>query len=430
MKARALKKTSILFSAMAESVTGTIGSESYLQRSRQKPQDFTRKRKMPFKDLMLLLLQQPRCSTQCALRRFFIRAKGDLSTYMTQQSFSDARQKVKWEAFRELVWLGVGQFYSKQYAWHTWHGRTVFAVDGSKTQLPSDPALLSAFGGTGVNADAPTAQASYLYDVLNGILADARIAPVSTPERTLAKQHLELLDTLPDIEKKLIILDRGYPSADMIAVLDAAGCDFLFRVRSKFSVKLDDLPLGVHEFPFTDENGKTHDLTAVKLTLDSGETELLLTNLKDRRMGVKAFKDLYFARWGVETKIAELKHIIEIENFSGRTELAIFQDFFASVELANMIAVAALEAQPIIDFSANEINKYEYKVNKNNAIGALKDGLVAAVCAPTRRARLRHFNAIVQTIAKSKSPVRPGRSVPRSSSPRRANFFHNRKSNA
>jgi len=36
MKARGLKKTSILFSAMAEGVTGTIGSESYLQRSQSR----------------------------------------------------------------------------------------------------------------------------------------------------------------------------------------------------------------------------------------------------------------------------------------------------------------------------------------------------------------------------------------------------------
>jgi hypothetical protein len=429
MKARIPKKASLHLSAIVEEVIEIIGSESYLQRSRQRQQDFTRKRKMPFCDLMLLLLQQPRCSTQSALRRFF-KAKGDFGDYMTQQSFSDARQKIKWEAFHELVERGVSQFYSAQYAWRTWHGYTVFACDGSKTQLPSDPDLLADFGGTGVNADAPTAQASYLYDVLNGIIADARIACVSTSERSLAKQHLAHLGTLPDIQKKLIIFDRGYPSADMIAALDAAGCDFLFRVRGKFNVKLDALPLGVHDFPFTDENSKTHDLTAVKLTLDSGETELLLTSLKDRRMGVKAFKDLYFARWGVETKIGELKHIIEIENFSGRTKLTIFQDFFASVELANMLAVIALEAQPIIDFATDEANKYEYKINKNNAIGVLKDELIAAVCAPSRRARLRHLQHVVNTIAKTKSPVRPGRSVPRTASPRRANFYHNRKSNA
>jgi hypothetical protein len=326
MKVRILKKASLLFSTMMENVKGIIDSESFLERSRRKPQDFTRKRKMAFTALVILLLQQPRCSTQTALRRFF-KAKGDMETFMTQQSFSDARQTIKWEAFREIFCSTVSQFYSAECAWRSWHGYTVLAIDGSKTQLPSDRALPAAFGGMGANAEAPTAQASYLYDVLNDIIADARIAPVSTDERTLAKQHLERLRSLPGVEKPLIIFDRGYPSADMIAALSAAGCDFLFRVRSKFSIKLDALPLGVHDFPFVDDNGETHDLTAVKLMLESGEVETLLTSLKDRRMGIKAFKDLYFSRWGVETKINELKHNIELENFSGRCENTIFQDF-------------------------------------------------------------------------------------------------------
>ena len=109
-------------------------------------------------------------------------------------------------------------------------------------------------------------------------------------------------------------------------------------MRSKFDCTLDALPLVVHEF--TDDTGTIHNLTAVKLTLDSGETELLLTGLKDRRMDISAYKDLYFARWGVETKFSELKHKIEIENFTGRRTLTLLQDFYSSVWLSNLISVA------------------------------------------------------------------------------------------
>ena len=305
------------------------------------------------------------------------------------------------------------------------------AVDGSKIQLPSDPLLLATFGGTGAGATAPTAQASYLYDVLNDIIVDARIAPLTTDERTLAKQHLEKLVELPTIKKKLLIFDRGYPSAELICTILASGCDFLFRVRSKFNVKMDALPQGIHNFALVGENGEIIDTTVVKLQLDSGETETLVTSICDKRMGVEAYKALYFKRWGVEIKIGELKHSIETENFSGRTEETIFQDFFVSVYLSNIIAVASHDAQPGIDFAtAEHENKYSYKVNKNHAIGAFKDHFIAAVLEENPRKRKRKIEHIILLVAKGKTPIRPNRSEPRNPTPRRANFHHNYKSNA
>ena len=40
----------------------------------------------------------------------------------------------------------------------------------------------------------------------------------------------------------------------------------------------------------------------IKFLLDSGEKEVLLTNITDRRLGKNAFKKLYFMRWTIETK--------------------------------------------------------------------------------------------------------------------------------
>jgi hypothetical protein len=429
MKARRSKKQRTKLEHMMGNLYDTLGEPSFLDRARKRPQDFTRKRKMPFQDLMVMLLNQYTCATQCAIHRFF-REKGEPDKFMKQQSLSEARMKVRWQAFRELFEGSVRAIYGEDSGWDTWHGYTVFAVDGSKTQLPDDPELLAEFGGTGPNADAPTAQASYLYDVLNDVIADALFAPVSTPERKLAKLHLKRLRQLRAIEKKLLIFDRGYPSADMIAALREAGCDFVFRVRRKFNVELDALPLGVHSFRLVGESDVSYDLRAVKFQLDNGETETLLTSLEDRRMGVKSFKDLYFARWGVETKIGELKRKIEIENFSGRKKLTLLQDFYACVLLSNSVSVAIRQAQPLIDFATDPSNKYAYKADRNNAIGAFKDDFVAALLESSNRKRKRAIERIVFRCALGKVPIRPNRSLPRNPCPRQANFRHNQKSNA
>lgn len=70
---------------------------------------------------------------------------------------------------------------------------------------------------------------------------------------------------------------------------------------------------------------------------------MLIMNVFDKRMGVNAFKELYFKRWTVETKYCELKHKLEIENFSGRTQEAIYQDYYISATLCNIIAIASNE---------------------------------------------------------------------------------------
>jgi hypothetical protein len=55
---------------------------------------------MGFKDLVRFMLSMINESSQNALERFFNKTGKDTS--MTQQAFSLARQKIKWEAFREL----------------------------------------------------------------------------------------------------------------------------------------------------------------------------------------------------------------------------------------------------------------------------------------------------------------------------------------
>ena len=55
---------------------------------------------MPFKKLIFFMLGMVKESSQNALERFFPKIKE--AVHMSQQAFSLARQKVKWEAFEEL----------------------------------------------------------------------------------------------------------------------------------------------------------------------------------------------------------------------------------------------------------------------------------------------------------------------------------------
>jgi hypothetical protein len=125
---------------------------------------------------------------------------------MSQQAFSEARKKLKWEAFRELFEATVEAAYRGEIK--RWRGYRLLAIDGSKINLPNDPGLREYFGTTGAGNSSPCAQGSILYDIENDLVVDARIESMGVDERTLAG--------MASCGKELILFDRGYPSMEFI----------------------------------------------------------------------------------------------------------------------------------------------------------------------------------------------------------------------
>jgi len=374
---------------------------------------------------MMFMLIQLKCSTQTGLRRFFTMIGKHV--FMKQQSFSEARKKVKVSAFIELFKLTATEMTGNLHK--TWHGYRVEAIDGTKVALPADTALREYFGALGKDGSAPTAQGSILCDVLNDIVLDAGIEPLSTDERTLAKEHIDELKKIDPDSKHLIIADRGYPSFELVEKLENDGFAYVMRVKSKFNNDID-AQTSADGYVWLEQNGKRLHIRVIKFKLESGETETLITNIKDKRLGVKAFKKLYFMRWPVETKYDIVKNKLQIENFSSRTVEGIRQDFYAAMFLTNIAAAAAQDAQELIDDDREDkANKYQYHANINELIGVLKDRLVLALTKNSPRLQTLMIDTIIQEIRSNVVPKRINRVVPRNPSPRKARFHHNQKVN-
>jgi len=238
-------KKKIIFQAICDWYNKLLHSRELLELGRRKSTDFTRNRIMPFTDLILFMVNLVRGTTQVALNRFFHEIKGT-EAHMSQQAFSKARMKLTWEVFRYQFDKVVEQYYSLDSDYARWHGYRVCAVDGSKQQLPSDPLLREIYGTYGRGETAVTAQGSTLYDVLNDIIIDARLEPISIDERSLALEHVKHLRTLMSFSHELVIFDRGYASFELIKdfIQNEKPINFLFRLRTKFNVKIDQLPIG------------------------------------------------------------------------------------------------------------------------------------------------------------------------------------------
>ena len=409
--------------AMAVAISASImRAVSTLNESRLKPQYFTRKRKLPFYALLKFLLSMHKTSTQSALGKFLER-KG---ITMSQQALSKARSKFDHTPFLKLFNGIRNAFYSSEYIdkLHKFNGKFLIAIDGSDTPLPNLPSLLKKFGGTGAKASSPTARMSIAYDILNDFIMEANFSPLSVSERDHAKNHIEQVGKMIDLKDSVFIMDRGYASQELIELLSKKSF-YLFRLRTKFSTEIDALSLGSHIITMYDDVK----VRIVKFTLPSGEIETLLTNLFD--LDGSEFKDLYFRRWRIEVKYDVVKNKLEMPCFSGFSENVIIQDFWISMYLANMAAIAKNEAdEKIKEERLDKDNKYEYQANVNTLIGSMRDRLADAVFTRNPNQRQKKLERIILEIQKSVVPIRPDDdNTPRLENPRKVKYHHNKRSN-
>jgi len=404
----------------------------FLVRARKSPNSFTRRRLLPFYLVMYMILKLIRVSLQNEVEKIFKWLRIPIKP-PTGVAFSMARNRIRWQAFEELFHDSVR--WRCEYEEHrTWHGYRVSAIDGTKLALPIDRKgkLLLEYGGMGAGGKSPTAQASMLYDIYNDLILDAGIAPLKTSERELASQHIESLTKQEDFGKELIIFDRGYPSYDLMKELADKGITFVMRVKRNFNVDIDMMGTGCDKnfiLPSPNKGEWGLPVRVLKFELPSGETETLIVNLFDKRMGIKAFRELYFKRWPVESEYDIVKNKLEIEHFSGLTDNAIRQEFYATMLMANYAACVAREAQEEADKQREaKENKYDYNININHEIGTLRDDFIEIILEDNPEKRAVRFQNIMDLIVRAVVPVRPERSNPRNM-PRNVKHHHNRKPN-
>ena len=119
--------------ALIYAVGQTLQDLGFRERSKERPKDFTRDRKVGFVGVLSMILNLARRTTQIELDQFRERLwpyQTDESTY-TKQSFGEARQKIRPEAFTELNTVFVNRYYDDE-EYRTFRGFRVCAIDGSR----------------------------------------------------------------------------------------------------------------------------------------------------------------------------------------------------------------------------------------------------------------------------------------------------------
>jgi len=391
-------------------------------RHRKKPTYFTRSTaKMQFADVIYIMLKGIRRTLQIEIDSWFEGVGQEVS--MTKQSFSELRQKILPTAFIELNDVFVNWFYEDE-AFKKYHGYRLLGVDGSITEIPNTECNREHFGYYHNQSDWKQSRAmmSAVYDIENDIIVESEICSWRSAEREVAKKLITKVSEKGQ-KNDLYLFDRGYPSNEMYYFLmKEQNVKFVMRVKvDKFHKQTDSANLPDQEIEIS-YKGEELKLRVINVKLKTGEVEKLVTNLYNEAID---FRELYFKRWGIEVKYCQLKSRYELENFSGNSQVAIEQDFYANIYLSNMLTIAKEEANS--EIKKKDGLKYEYKVNMNILIGKMVPMLAKSLCEENHERRGELYTKTMAEITKNLVPIRPGRHFKRREPSRKNKFPYTRK---
>jgi len=132
------------------------------------------------------------------------------------------------------------------------------------------------------------------------------------------------------------------------------------------------------------------------------------------------FKELYHYRWNIEESYKLFKSRLDIENFSGKTPLAVQQDFYAKVFKMSLCTLLAFPIEERVKKEAqDEKIKHPRKINRTYALGLFKD---IAVGLFLRKMVDQALSAFDDVVLRTTEIIRPNRTVPRN--PRRKRPYY------
>jgi ribosomal protein S17E len=123
----------------------------------------------------------------------------------------------------------------------------------------------------------------------------------------------------------------------------------------------------------------------------------------------------------VEEDYKVMKCRMELENYSGKSALSVYQDFHAKVFAKNLVWIMAFSVQNRLD-QDTDFKKYRYQINFTQAFSKSK-GVIALLFQDTSR-RIRRLIADLQYIfQRTVEPIRPGRKYPRKHKAKPRKYF-------
>ena len=289
----------------------------------------------------------------------------------TASAFVQSRKKLSWMDFEKVLDV----FNSYHPDTKTYKGYRILAVDGTAVNMPRNTKSESYMCNKSVLKGYNQLHVTPLYDVLNKIYLHSIIQPQPRQDEVGALKFM--LEWYNFEKKTLIVADRGFESYNVFAHFMSKKVDFLIRVKQERTAMREVAKLPMKE-------------------LDTGQYETLATSLP-RSFTLQEIKELYHARWGIETAFRELKYGFGLVNLHGKNDDFVKQEIFAAMIMSNFCSRIA--GKVVVEKPKKNI--HAYKVNWNMAV---------YLCKKFYREENGNGKQLMKDIAKYTEAVRPNRS--------------------
>ena len=403
-----------------------IQNDKYASVCRTNENSFIRNRKMPLQDLLFTMINRKGLTLTLELRNYMKAAHP--GTEISKPGYLKQRMKLNPDAFLDLYHYHNKNFYSEP-GFATYNGYLVFAADGSGINIPTTKETMEVFGTSSRKNTKPQASIGLgcLYDVMNRMIIESDCNRCKFDEMTVAESQIDrITDTIGTEQPFLVVMDRGYPSTPAFIRMMDKNIYFLVRLKSsdykkeQLSLECNDMWIDIEldkgrikHYEGTSmaermrELGHIH-LRMVKIYLDDGKYEVLLTNLPNETFSTEQLGDLYHMRWSIETAYETLKSRLQIENFTGTKPQLLLQDIYSTIYVSNLAEDIILETQQELD---EKDKKYKHKmaINQTVSIGILKNDLIYIILEKDKEKQTALFNNLYNDISKNLVPVRPDR---------------------
>lgn len=400
--------------------------------ARNPGKDFTRNRKLSFKQFIQMLLTLEGECLKEELYLFFGRNEDTPS----KAAFYKQRQKLHKDALANLLFA-----FNKKLKRRLYKGKyQLIACDGSSLDIyrnPDDPDTFYETNGKSTKGFNQV-HVNALYSILDERYTDLIVQPGRKHNEYSA--FCQMVDNAPKDNniKSIYICDRGYASYNSYAHVIENGQYFLIRVTDKKTEQLlgksiSDIttldtslerilsrsqskkhrlyPERENEYRhiskevtfdyITDENPEyIIPLRIIRFELSDGKYENLITNLPVHEFHTEDFKELYFMRWNEETAFRYLKYSLCLKALHTKKFDYVIQEVWARAILFNFSSEITKQVKP----KENPKRKHKYEINHTEAF-------------KTCRAFLRIHDGttfdVEAVIASNIEPVRPDRKYKR-----------------
>jgi len=346
---------------------------------------------------------------------------------IASSSFCAARQKLD-EAVFQSANQRILAAYAADASRYLWLGHRLFAVDGSKINLPRE-LIASGYATPSQTAHYPQGLLSCLYQLQSRLPFDFDLASHAN-ERLCAIRHLDVLQ--PD---DVVVYDRGYFSYVLLHRHSQTGIHAVFRLQENsgspitafFHSRQTDAEItwlpssaiqaGIRS-QYPDLEIIPLKLRLLKYKIGDSVFCLGVTLLDAHRYPLQEFIAVYHGRWGIEELYKVSKRIFIIEDFHAKTERGVKQEIFAHFVLVTLNRLFANRADLELNSGADSTSPSSghtspRQTNFKNCIHVLDRGLEALLLLHDQIRGVVQW--VFSTILRRHQRVRPSRSFLRRS---------------